>query len=161
MLGRIVADPDGIEGSPGFTEGLALLPVQTVLKTPKTTSLTQFKWENIQGTGYEIHMGRTQLENGSPFCEIRNRNGESVATRDGCVAKQNRIIGTYLHGLFDTPAVIRKWLDTIGLRHIPVPQTGGLEARNKQYDRLADHVETFLDIEAIQSLMAHRPQIHA
>ncbi len=157
MLGRNVADPDGIEGSPGITEGLGLLPVQTVLKAPKTTSLTQFQWENVQGVGYEIHMGRTQLEDGSPFCEVQRRNGEPVISKDGCVAGHNRIVGTYLHGLFDTPDVIRKWLDTIGLRHIPVPRIGGLEARNKEYDRLADHVETHLDIDAIQMLLANGP----
>jgi adenosylcobyric acid synthase len=157
MLGQLVADPDGIEGSPGKTDGLGLLPVDTVLKAPKTTSLTHFKWENIRATGYEIHMGRTQAKSSSSFCQILKRNGKPVRDHDGCVSAQNNVIGTYLHGMFDTPAVIRKWLDTIGLGHISVPKTGGIEARNTEYDRLADHAETFLDMDAIASLLTSRP----
>ena len=41
MLGRFVHDPQGCEGNPGSTPGLNLLPVETVLKSPKTTSRTR------------------------------------------------------------------------------------------------------------------------
>ena len=35
MMGDIVEDPDGLEGRAGVTEGLGLLPVRTVLKSPQ------------------------------------------------------------------------------------------------------------------------------
>ncbi len=35
MLGQWVDDPSGLEGKPGQTRGLGLLPIQTVLQAPK------------------------------------------------------------------------------------------------------------------------------
>ena len=43
----------GLEGRPGSTQGLELLPIETVLKAPKTTTLTKFCRGNDQGFGYE------------------------------------------------------------------------------------------------------------
>ena len=54
---------------------------------------------------------------------------------------------------FDTPDIIRQWLDTIGLNHLTVASLQGPAARQKAYDALADHMETYLDMEAIRALM--------
>jgi adenosylcobyric acid synthase len=77
MMGTRVHDPDGLEGEPGATAGLGLLPVETVLQAPKTTTLSRFSWDGIQGTGYEIHMGRTRSHGGKPLLTIHERNGDS------------------------------------------------------------------------------------
>ncbi|MCP4215281.1 MAG: cobyric acid synthase, partial [bacterium] len=53
MMGNFVHDPDGLEGKPGVTSGLELLPIETVLKAPKTTTLTRFCGDNVRGSGYE------------------------------------------------------------------------------------------------------------
>ncbi|MDZ7664234.1 MAG: cobyric acid synthase [Desulfotignum sp.] len=45
MLGHFVEDPEGLEGAPGRTRGLGLLPVETILKSPKTTTLSEFEWD--------------------------------------------------------------------------------------------------------------------
>ncbi len=37
IMGEKVIDPEGLEGQPGETLGLSLLPVETALKAPKTT----------------------------------------------------------------------------------------------------------------------------
>ncbi len=65
MMGRFVHDPQGLEGTPGTSKGLNLLPIETVLKAPKTTTRTRFLWKNIEGVGYEIHMGETQRLSGN------------------------------------------------------------------------------------------------
>ena len=65
LMGQFVHDPHGLEGAPGTTEGLGLLPVETTLMAPKTTTLSRFAWGDVQGTGYEIHMGRTDRRGGS------------------------------------------------------------------------------------------------
>jgi adenosylcobyric acid synthase len=57
-----------------------------------------------------------------------------------CIAENGQAIGTYMHGLFDTPALITRWLTAVGMPGIDVPATGGLEAKMKQYALLADHV---------------------
>jgi hypothetical protein len=49
MMGIRVHDPDGLEGEPGTTDGLDLLPVETVLQAPKTTTLSRFSWDGRPG----------------------------------------------------------------------------------------------------------------
>ena len=82
-LGKYVHDPDGLEGKPGTMQGLSLLPVETVLKAPKTTTLTQFSWEGISGAGYEIHMGETLRFAGRPLFRIIEQNRVSCDKEDG------------------------------------------------------------------------------
>ena len=81
MLGSVVKDPEGTEAKPGNTPGLSLLPVETVLKAPKTTTLSRFRWDNIQGTGYEIHMGQSILTDGAPLFQMIERNGTPSRAR--------------------------------------------------------------------------------
>jgi adenosylcobyric acid synthase len=61
-------------------------------------------------------------------------------------------MGTYIHGLFDNPAIMQFWLDQIGLKDIKISQLEGLEARNREYDLLADHFEKHIDVAAIMKL---------
>jgi adenosylcobyric acid synthase len=153
MMGRVVFDPDGLEGVPGQTEGLGLLPVETVLQAPKTTTLTRYRWDGVEGRGYEIHMGQTHRLNAEPLMQIIERNGQSCQDEDGCQTDGGRAIGTYIHGLFDTPAMTRKWLAQIGLAHLPVDSPQGPRARHQAYEALADHMERHLDMEAITQLV--------
>lgn len=149
MLGKYVHDPDGLEGRPGTTKGLSLLPVETILKAPKTTTLSQFSWEGISGTGYEIHMGQTQRFAGNPLFQILERNRISCNKEDGCITNNARVLGTYIHGLFDTPDITKRWLNHIGLSGLELTETHGLAARNKEYDLLAEHFEKYVDTEKI------------
>jgi adenosylcobyric acid synthase len=149
MLGRTVHDPEGHEGAPGSTPGLGLLPVETVLKAPKTTTRTRFVWQGAAGEGYEIHMGQTARTGGSPLFEVVARNGTPVEMEDGCSAPELRVMGTYIHGLFDSPAVTARWLAAIGVQGFEPPALAGLAARDREYDALAEHFEKHVDIEAI------------
>ncbi len=153
MMGRCVHDPDGIEGPPGKTDGLGLLPVETRLQAPKTTTRTRFRRQDIDGSGYEIHMGRTVRSAGSALFEVLERNGTPVGGEDGCIVADSGHMGTYIHGLFENPAVIAFWLRHIGLDNLQIPGVGGLDARDRQYDRLAAHFETHIDMDAILELI--------
>ena len=153
MLGSWVRDPDGIEGPPGSTEGLGLLPVETVLKAPKTTTLTDFTWQGIAGRGYEIHMGRTDPPKKQSLVAVEQRNAVACNDFDGCSSEDGRVLGTYMHGLFDTPALTRHWLRTIGLEQITVDTLHGPAARDQAYDQLAEHAAKHLDLEAITALL--------
>jgi adenosylcobyric acid synthase len=149
MLGQWVKDPEGLEGSPGQTRGLGLLPVQTLLQSPKTTTLSEFRWGDAYGRGYEIHMGATQLTGGVPFIRIVSRNGIPVNETDGCLADNGQVAGTYVHGFFDFNTIIKKWFDLIGLDH---PLDFSIDAaieKDKDYDHLKKHMETYLDLEAL------------
>ncbi|MGD9176230.1 MAG: cobyric acid synthase [Desulfobacterales bacterium] len=156
MMGKIVHDPSGLEGHPGSSEGLCLLPIDTTLKAPKTTTLTHFSWDGQPGAGYEIHMGQTTRTAGSPLFKITERNQTPCQDEDGCVSADSKIIGTYIHGLFDNPAILKAWLDHIGLSSIIVPSSGGIEARNRQYDLLAEHFQKHVDLEGILEFITFR-----
>jgi adenosylcobyric acid synthase len=153
MMGNFVHDPDGLEGRPGTTRGLGLLPVETILKAPKTTTLTRFSRQGVQGSGYEIHMGQTKRHSGDPFFTVIERNRIACDDADGCVSANNRIMGTYIHGLFENPAVTRLWLNTIGLPGVETATLEGLEAKDREYDLLADYFDSHIDTNSIRGLV--------
>ena len=153
MMGDCVHDPDGIEGRAGTTRGLDLLPVETELKAPKVTTLTQFCRQDARGQGYEIHMGQTHRKGGAALFRVESRNNASISDEDGCISGDSNSLGTYIHGLFDNPAVTRFWLDHIGLKDIKISQLEGLEARNREYDLLTEHFEKHIDVVSICKLI--------
>ena len=153
MMGNYVHDTGGLEGVPGRTAGLRLLPVETVLKAPKTTTLTRFYWQDIKGTGYEIHMGQTKRFSGSPMFSVFERNSLPCKDEDGCIVNESRIMGTYMHGLFDTPGITKRWLDTIGLGHLEVTQTHGPVIRDREYDLLAAHFKKYIDTNGLFEIL--------
>jgi adenosylcobyric acid synthase len=153
ILGRRVHDPVGLEGNPGASDGLELLPVETILRAPKKTTLTRFSWGTSQGLGYEIHMGQTDRLGGSHLFDVFEQNGGSCRKEDGCISLNSKIAGTYIHGLFDNPDITRQWLQLIGLGHIGIPSTYGYEAKDKAYDLLADHFKSHVDMEKLNQIL--------
>ena len=136
-----------------------MLPVETELKAPKVTTLTRFKRQNGQGSGYEIHMGQTDRKGGSPLFQVVERNNTPTDDADGCVATDSKSMGTYIHGLFDNPDITRFWLNQIGLHDLEVSELGGLEARNREYDLLAEYFEKHIDINSIMETVNIRNRL--
>jgi adenosylcobyric acid synthase len=153
MMGAVVNDPAGLEGTPGSTQGLGLLPVTTELTAPKTTTLTRFAWDDDDGIGYEIHMGQTTRLEGRALLTIQNRNGRTIQAEDGCVSQNGRCLGTYMHGLFDTRAITARWLAGIGLRRCRLPQNFGWSYKDKAYELLVEHFQAHVDMDAIAKLV--------
>lgn len=156
MLGRVVRDPDGVEGTAGATEGLNLLPVETKLASEKQVYHVTGKWggSEVSLTGYEIHMGETQrLEDVSAALCITSRNGREVSIKDGARVEDGSVWGCYLHGLFEEPG-FRRWLIQDFGGDVPSSKRedvrSGPAYRDQQYERLADHVERHLDLELLE-----------
>jgi adenosylcobyric acid synthase len=158
MMGRAVHDPTGLEGRAGSSEALGLLPIETTLQAPKTTTLTHFSWDGRPGAGYEIHMGRTVRTGGTPLFRVTERNQNSCRDEDGCVSADSKIMGTYIHGLFNNPGILKSWLAHIGLNNIDVSHIGGIEARDREYDLLAEHFQKHVDVERIVKLVKIRTE---
>ncbi|MCP4714516.1 MAG: cobyric acid synthase, partial [Deltaproteobacteria bacterium] len=153
ILGRAIHDPEGLEGSAGSTTGLNLLPVETVIESPKTTTRTSFSWNEAQGEGYEIHMGKTTGNREVTLFTVQSRNGRSTQDKEGCRGSNDRIIGTYIHGLFDMPAITKIWLASIGLEQIELSERHGPAARDRGYDLLAEHVNKHIRVDDIFDLV--------
>jgi adenosylcobyric acid synthase len=148
MLGRRIADPHGIEGVPGEAPGLGLLDIETVLGGDKTLAAIS-GIEIASGapvTGYEMHLGVTT---GSGLARPMLR----LAGRDeGAVSGDGRVSGCYLHGLFASDAFRRAFLARLGA---PVSDLAYEPMVERTLDRLAEHLETHLDLDAL--LAAARP----
>ena len=156
MLGKTVHDPDGIEGAPGSTPGLGLLHLETVMAAPKVTARTRFLWDKTEGSGYEIHMGQTDIKSGQRPFSILDRNGTSICESEGCMSSDGRVFGTYIHGLFDAPEITCKWLKQIGLGDLKASDRHGYRVRDKNYDRLADHFISHMDMDKILKLAVEK-----
>jgi adenosylcobyric acid synthase len=170
MLGRRVLDPAGVESNLKEMVGLDLLDMDTELLGEKVTTQVKARmlWNELanpeeQLYGYEIHMGRSKaLGPTTPLLEIVQRNDESVRLQDGMVSRDGRVWGTYLHGLFDNDSLRHRLIRSL------MPHGDGLPAKEKlrsfrrwkeaQYDRLAEHLRTHLDMDRIYQIMGLRSQ---
>ena len=123
MLGTHIADPDAVESDGVSADGLALLPVSTVLRSEKTTRVVAA--ESPAGArfeAYEIHMGITARPQGfTAFAALLD--GEQEGIRVG------RCAGTYLHGALENAALLSEVLGCA----VAEPQP-----KEKVYDDLAD-----------------------
>ena len=148
MLGRTIFDPDGIDGTPGIVDGLALLDISTVMSADKSTR-SVVGIHHATGThvaGYEIHLGRSQGSDCQrPFIDIDGR-------LDGAISRDGRVEGTYVHGLFTGDAFRKSWLASLGIASALAYDTRIESA----LDMLAEHLEAHLDIDQLLAIARSR-----
>ena len=145
MLGREIADPDGIEGPPSTVAGLGLLDVATVMVPEKRLALSQATYLPTGDTvsGYEIHIGKTDGPDCARGWLSLDGRQEGAATADG------RVMGCYLHGLFAADAFRAAYLDRLGHAVDPFDYASSVE---DTLNALADHLETHFDIDRLLDL---------
>ncbi|MER8761381.1 MULTISPECIES: cobyric acid synthase [unclassified Mesorhizobium] len=145
MLGHIVRDPDGIEGSVTETQGLGLLDVETVMepeKTVRNVSARSVQFD-LPLEGYEIHLGRTTGPDTLRPSAVIN------GIDDGAISADGKVLGTYMHGLFSADAFRAKFLESLGVKG------GGIDYRaevERALDEIAAELETHLDCDTIFGL---------
>jgi len=165
MLGREIRDPHCTESDIQFVPGFNLLDLTTVLEREKVTrqatarlaqpqcfSTNAGDLTNPVFSGYEIHLGKTFLGNGTqPLFQLQ-RLGDDESHYDGAISSNGRVLGTYLHGLFDSgeglELLINHWRKICGKRSAsrgidPVAE------RERRYDALADHYRSNLKMDVI------------
>jgi len=145
MLGRRIADPEGIEGPPRSVEGLGWLAVDTVLSSAKR--LAPARGTTADGTpftGYEMHMGVTDgPDRARPFARLAD------GKPDGAVSASGLVAGTYVHGLFADDRQRSAWLERLGAG----PATTAYEATvEATLDRLAAHLSEHVELDRLLSL---------
>jgi adenosylcobyric acid synthase len=143
MLGRMINDPDGIEGGAGNTRGLGLLDVETLMTEAKQLRVEDARHlaSGASISGYHMHMGKTTgADRARPFAKVGTTN-EGAVSADGLVA------GTYLHGVFASDAFRRAFLG--GVADPAVGYETGIE---EVLDGLAAHLDAHLDLDALLGL---------
>ncbi len=147
MLGRWLHDPHGVEGAAGSSAGLGWLDMETTLQRDKQLRNCSGKlaFGNAQVKGYEIHAG---ISSGAALARpaLWLEHGA-----DGAMSEDRQILGTYLHGLFDTPAVCASLLSWAGLHDADALNYTAL--REATLERLADMVEQHLDTSRLRQLL--------
>ena len=160
MLTSIIKDPDNM-GAGGYVQGLELIEAETVFEKEKIRTVIQGKFNNITGyfsflngaefSGYEIHMGKTYADNRN-ISEIKDTNGN--IKNDGLSV--DNILGTYIHGIFDSSDVAKRIIDKLmqekGIEN-QAEEKNINELRNKEYDKLADMLMKNLNISKIYEIM--------
>lgn len=148
MLGRSVADPQGIEGPRETVPGLGLLDVATVLTGDKALTLIDGR-DRATGAplhGYEMHVGVTSAS--IPRRAMLILAGDRA---DGAVSADGQVQGCYVHGLFANDGFRGAYL--AGLR---AGRAGSSVRYEEQVDRtldaLADHLERVVDVERVLAI---------
>lgn len=145
MLGRAIADPDGLEGPVDTCEGLGLLDIDTKLAAPKTLSPITGEVYGGLGTisGYEMHMGRTTGPGTSkPFLTIASR-------ADGAIAENGHVAGCYVHGLFAADDFRHRFLNRLRARETHLKDFAAKV--DQALDDIAAGLETALDMDALMA----------
>lgn len=161
MLGEAITDPAGIERE-GSAPGLGLLPIRTTMRAEKVTrsATGTLHGDTLFGqriatrcvAGYEIHVGTTSYAtHARPFATLAGADGSSTQW-DGCVSEDTRVVGTYLHGVFDEDGFRHAFLlaarGFAGLSN-DVLLMGWKAKREESLNRLADEVSKALDLRTI------------
>jgi adenosylcobyric acid synthase len=165
MLGDTIIDKNGMESDVKELQGIGLLEMTTEFhaekQTKQTAATVHFKnnrlfdrLETVRVDGYEIHMGRTIFGDSCiPF--TTSRNGET----NGVCNPEGNVIGTYLHGLFDSGQVVAGIVSTLRERkgYAPVEQTviDRQVSLMTDIDRFADAVAENIDLKTVFHLL-HR-----
>ncbi|MDQ7744121.1 cobyric acid synthase [Hydrogenophaga pseudoflava] len=111
VLGEALIDTHGIDGN---APGLGLLPLVTAFDADKTVCRTAATfgelggaWQALSGvtaTGYEIHHGQTAQH---PAMAAKGDIAREVMPGLAWQNAAGNVLGCYLHGLFEDPAVLR------------------------------------------------------
>ena len=152
MLGQTISDPYGTEGG-GTLRGLGLLPVETVFQTQKTrTRVTASGCGWFEGAfieGYEIHMGQTASQSTAPFCVLSDGRAEG--------AVNGNIMGTYLHGLFDSAQMVEQLADRLCTQKGIAPDSHTVmnyrDYQEREAHRWAKVLRKHLNLEQIYAIM--------
>ena len=145
MLGEALIDTHGMDGN---AAGLGLLPLvtqfaahKTVQRTCATFGRVGGAWSALSGvqvSGYEIHHGQTQAHTDMLGAgQVAHEVMQGLAWQNDA----GNVMGTYLHGLFEVPAVLHALFGA---------QTPTLET---VFEGLADYLDTHIDTQVLHQLI--------
>lgn len=150
MLGQAVHDPLGIEGRPGSTSGLGLADFSTTMTEQKILrrETGHLSATGAPARGYEIHCGISSGPDldSHPAIQIKNR-------IDGYQSPDDKLFGTYLHGIFDQQSARDALLTWAGIKTGTLINFDFESLQENNIDRLADCLEEHMQIDTVLELL--------
>jgi len=156
MLGQTIIDPEHIESKRQTITGFGYFDMHTELRPDKrlkhvsgnlcSAILGNEATRKPPVSGYEIHCGVSRIDGhqNSPLMCLQSQSGNHKTSKnEGLVNRDNNVLGTYVHGLFDQPDAANAILHWAGLEHHNAIDLN--QVREQQLDRLADCLEHSLD----------------
>jgi adenosylcobyric acid synthase len=138
MLGQRISDDEGVDGS---AIGLGMLPLKTWFEADKITRLTDVRFRSLPKPWSAL--------SGLQFSGYQIRHGKSVRIRlipeaieGGLGHVQGPVLATYVHGMFEEPAIRAALFGDVKLPTL-----------DRVLDDLADAVERALNMPAIEHLL--------
>lgn len=156
MLGRKISDPYKVEEG-GEIRGMELLEIETILEKEKVRKQVAGSFGEVRGIfdgltgkafkGYEIHMGSTKCF-GNPLGMVEER-------EEGCFS--GNVYGSYVHGIFDEGGIASYLVKVLAKRKGIVleedEKMSNQQYKEREYDKLADMVRKYMDIEELYNIM--------
>jgi adenosylcobyric acid synthase len=164
MLGCTIDDHEGVESEGFLVKGLGLLDISTEFFSQKRTARVKAKvitgrgilngLQNCEVSGYEIHTGKSMVNDDSPAFNVYQSLESEKEYNDGAINGEGNVLGTYLHGIFNNDTFRNGFLKSLRSYH-------GLAERNYEnimnkevnYDRLAENVRRHLDMKKIYEII--------
>jgi adenosylcobyric acid synthase len=150
MLGEALIDTHGIDGN---APGLGLLPLVTQFEPAKTVQHTQAvfgalvgSWVALSGVpvaGYEIHHGQTAQH---PAMAAKGDVAREVMPGLAWQNQSGNVLGLYLHGMFEQPAVLQALFGQHGARSVPT--------LDSVFEGLADYIDRYFAPGVLRGLIA-------
>jgi len=164
MLGRRIVDSDGVESDAAETIGLGLIEIETTFQAEKITDQIRAIYlpTNLPIVGYEIHSGRiTGIPESRALFRLTHRDTGVVNEFEGIRSDDGRVVGTSIHGVFDSAGFRRHFLDEVriskGLAPLESSERGDTDAnRAAAFDRIADALEDCVGLSRIAALAGFR-----
>ncbi len=165
ILGESIRDPRFIESKESECKGLGLLPITTEMGKNKTLKQRQatliLSKQNISFSAYEIHHGSTKLveHKSTQLNPTPNEPTQVLASvsildngdKDGFISADNQVLGTYLHGIFDSPEACNALLEWAGLQSKAAVSID--DVRENSLNLLADSMEQHIDFNSLEQAL--------
>ncbi len=163
MLGETLRDPEHVESRIPELAGLGLLNFDVSFNAEKRTVQAhgsircESGWlaahNGLMLDGYEIHSGENHFGAGCvPFLYLNGR-----PEPDGVTNARGNVIGSYLHGIFDTGAFWRAIVNRVRAEKGLGENTGEVltiqQFRDREFDRMAAIVRQNLDMDAVYKII--------
>ena len=150
-----------VESSSTEIDGLGILDFSTKMEKDKTTRQVKGKinplckslFVNEIIEGYEIHMGLNEyFSNNFLFENLETKE------KDGLFSRDNRVWGTYIHGIFDNDLFRRRFLNYVRTEKGLKPLEQNIGFKYKQYkedgfNKLAKILKENIDLTALLQIM--------